>query len=386
MHTRLSKTRVEKDDFAAYQRFHDDVAKAYRFWLTLRPTHDVADAAALETLVAKAPARELYSTKVLARLYLDNDRRGDASRILASAVKHHPDEQTLWEMRLQAAVEPADKEKLYRAMIAQFPSEGQYVVALGSNLVQRGELADAKKVLLPLAENTSPSVRGAAHYQLARIDDRQGQLKDALTHLTTAVDSDVALLTDVKVVDFKARVHARLGEVKEAIATYRLALDIDEKAHELLYPLVKLEWQAGQKADALDHLRRYTVAVGNERAGLIRAAELHLLLGRSDDALELAGASRRTASPRRRTACSDWRILHARNTPGPSPISTVPVTTPRFSWAWLTRILRLAMCTLPGGRSPRAKPREMMEPAYLLASAILWLGSSFCRVRSRLRR
>jgi tetratricopeptide (TPR) repeat protein len=289
MRTRLQKTRVDPDDFAAFQQFHDDVAKAYRVWLTLRPTRDLADAAALEELLAKAPARELESAKVLAQLYLDNGRRADAGRVLALAVTHHPDEEMLWEMRLQAATEPADQARLYRAMIAQFPKEGRYVAALGANLAQRGEFAEAKKVLTPLTGHATPAVRGAAHYQLARICDREGQFADALKQLDTAIAADTTLLTDLKALDFKGRVHQKLGQIKEAIATYQLAVELDDKSYDLLPPLVRLEWRAGLKNDALDHLRRYTVAVGKDTVGLTNAADLYLLVGRPDDALELAG-------------------------------------------------------------------------------------------------
>jgi len=87
MHTRLEKTRVEKADFAKFQQFHDDVAKSYRVWLTLRPTSMLADAPTLEALVTAAP-NDVFSAKVLARLYLDNDKPADARRVLAAAVKH----------------------------------------------------------------------------------------------------------------------------------------------------------------------------------------------------------------------------------------------------------------------------------------------------------
>jgi tetratricopeptide (TPR) repeat protein len=287
MHTRLEKTRIEKADFAKFQQFHDDVAKSYRAWLTLRPTNVLADAPALEALLTASPA-QTYSAKVLARLYLDNDKSADARRVLAAAVKHAPEDKALWELRLQAA-DLADKAAFYRAMIVQFPKESEHVAALGANLVQRGEYAEARKVLLPLTAHTTASMRGSAHYQLARACYEQGLLKDALKHVESAVDSDIAFMTDVKAIEFKARVHEKLGEVKEAISTYRLSVEIDEKAHDLLYPLVLLEWKADLKTEARDHLRRYTVAIGRESAGVVKAAELHLLLGRPDDAIELIG-------------------------------------------------------------------------------------------------
>jgi tetratricopeptide (TPR) repeat protein len=289
MHTRLEKVRVEKDDFTAFQQFHDELSKAYRAWLTLRPTRDPADAPALEALLAVAPGGEPHSAKVLARLYLDNGKAADARRVLAGATKHHPQDKALWDLRLEAAGGAKEKEALYREIIQLFPKEGQYVAALGANLVERKEYAEANKVLLPLTAHEVGAVRGAAHYHLARACYQQGQLRDALKHLDAAVEADVAVLTDVDLLAFKARVHEKLGEAREAIETYRLGLQIDGKAHDLLDPLARLEWREGLKADALDHLRRYTVAVGKGAAGLVKAAELHLALGRPDDALELAG-------------------------------------------------------------------------------------------------
>jgi tetratricopeptide (TPR) repeat protein len=283
MHTRLEQTRVDPNDFAAFQRFHDDVTKAYRVWLALRPTRDLADAPALEQLLA-----DPHSAKVLARLYLENDRATDARRVLAAALKHTPDDRSLWELRVQAAAGGAEKEQHYRAMIARFPKDGQYVAALGANLVERGRYAEADQVLQPLTANGESAVRGAAHYQLARACYQQGRYEGALKHIDTAVSCDPVLFADVPAVEFKARVHEKLGNVPEAIATYQLGLEVGEKSSALLYPLVKLEWHAGKKRDALDHLRRYTVAVGQDVDGLVKAAELHLLMGRYDDAAELA--------------------------------------------------------------------------------------------------
>ena len=53
--TRLDKVRVEPADFEKFRKFHDDVNRHYRVWLTLKPTQDLADAPALEALLALAP-------------------------------------------------------------------------------------------------------------------------------------------------------------------------------------------------------------------------------------------------------------------------------------------------------------------------------------------
>jgi tetratricopeptide (TPR) repeat protein len=264
IHTRLDKTRVEPHQFAAYQRFHDDVTKAYRAWLTLGPTSDIADAPALEALLTSSPAVEPNSAKVLARLYLDNHRAADARRVLAMAVKHHPNDRAIWELRIQAADDFAEKEKLYSEAIKQFPDDPQYVVALRA-------------------------ARASAHVQLARMCEQQGRLQEALKHLATAIEMDEGHATHVQVIEFKAQVCDRLGDEKRAIEAYRLALQVDGKAHRVLPRLARLEWQAGLKAEARGHLRQYTATIGKEAAELCVAADLHLLMERPDDALELVG-------------------------------------------------------------------------------------------------
>ncbi len=116
MHTRIEKTRIEKEQFAAFQRFHGDVTKAHRAWLSLQPTRDLANAPALEKRLD-----EPHSAKVLARLYLDNQRAGDARRVLAAALEHTPDDRALWELRLQAAADLAEKTEHYRALVERLP-------------------------------------------------------------------------------------------------------------------------------------------------------------------------------------------------------------------------------------------------------------------------
>jgi tetratricopeptide (TPR) repeat protein len=52
--------------------------------------------------------------------------------------------------------------------------------------------------------------------------------------------------------------------------------------------LIRLKWASGQKNDAVDYLRRYTLAVAGDLQGMIQAADYHLQFGRLDDALDLA--------------------------------------------------------------------------------------------------
>ena len=91
---------------------------------------------------------------------------------------------------------------------------------------------------------------------------------------------------------FKARVHEKLGQNREAIQTLETALDADPNARDVLEYLVRLEIQAGRKDAALDHLRRYTVAVAKDLSSVVKAADLHLELGRLEEAFELANRAR----------------------------------------------------------------------------------------------
>jgi tetratricopeptide (TPR) repeat protein len=65
-----------------------------------------------------------------------------------------------------------------------------------------------------------------------------------------------------------------------------------------------LEVTAGQRDDALDHLRRYVFLVGDDPAGLLNAADYSLRLGRTDEAFDLA-----TRAARQRFHEKAYRIL-----------------------------------------------------------------------------
>lgn len=293
MHTRVEKIRVEKGEFDEFLRFQKAVSKAYRVWLTLRPTMDIADAPGVEKYLAERKYADAATVKILARLYLDRDRQADARALLDKATPVSPDDQGLWDLRISAAGTLEEEERLYRAAVKQFPNQGRFAVALGSVLVRREEHAAAQKVLTPLVADKEPAtVRGPAHYQLARSLFRQNQAAAALKHLQAALIADPASLASMDALHFKARVQESLGQIKEAIQTLSAALDADPNAREALEYIVRLELKANLKDAALEHLRRYTVAADKDGASLLRAAELHLDMKRLDDAFDLASRTR----------------------------------------------------------------------------------------------
>ena len=292
MQMRLDHVRVETKDFSAYQQFQDDVTKAYRVWLNLRPTVDIADAPLLEKNLTDQNHADAHTAKILAKLYLDHERAADARAVLDRAAPQALRDGALWEMRVSAAADVDEEERLYRAMVKQFPEEPKYAVALGSVCVRREDHAEAEKILGPLVKHAQTTVRGAALYQLARSAYRQNDASKALKHLNGALVADSAALATVEALHFKARVHQKLSQNKEAIQTLTMILDADPIERDALESLVRLEAKAGLKEAALDHLRRFTVAAGKDLSSLVRAAELQLELGRHEEAFELASRAR----------------------------------------------------------------------------------------------
>jgi tetratricopeptide (TPR) repeat protein len=177
-------------------------------------------------------------------------------------------------------------------MAKEFPDSPLYAVALGAVAVRREDHKSAVKILTPLTTHKLMPVRGAAHYQLARSAFRQNEAAKALKHLSAALVADSSSLATLDALHFKARVHEKLGQLKETMQTLEMALDADANATEILEYLVRVEIKAGRKESALDHLRRYTVATAKDLASLVTAADLHLQLGRHEDAFELASRAR----------------------------------------------------------------------------------------------
>ncbi|HZZ80843.1 MAG TPA: DUF3857 domain-containing protein [Gemmataceae bacterium] len=292
MHTRLTRTRVQKDEFSAFAQFQDDVNRAYRVWLTLRPVAEIADAPLLEKYLAGQKNGDAATAKILAKLYIDHDRLADARKLLDQATKLAPADKGLWDLRVSAATNIDDEERLQQALVKQFPSEGKYAVALGSVLVRREEHAKAETVLTPLTDKQPAAVRASAHYQLARSRFKQKDAEAALKHLKSALVIDSGSLASIDALMFKARVHESLGQLKEGIQTLLAAVEGDPNARDALEFLIRLELKADVKDAALEHLRRYTVAAGKDLSSVVKAAELHLEMNRLEDAFDLANRAR----------------------------------------------------------------------------------------------
>lgn len=290
-HTRLEKVRVEPADFDAFRRFSEDVSKAYRVWLTVRPTDDLDDLPALEMLLQHHP-EDAASALVLAKLYRADRKFADARRVLRRARYYRPDEAELWEESVRAAETDADEEALYREMVKRFPGEGRYRLRLGASLVNQGKHTPAREVLEPLAKKGRSADRALACYHLGRSAFGLNQPEQALHYLDLAEKYDSDAVNTLAALTFRARVCERLDRLDDAHKTYRRALRLNAESEELLAHLVRLSFALNRRDEALTFLRRYTLSVSDTAAGLAAAAEWHLKLGRDEDAFELASQSR----------------------------------------------------------------------------------------------
>lgn len=292
MHTKLKQVLVEPKDFAAFQGFHEELSKAYRVWLNIRPTNYIEDAPLLETLLAVAPGSDAFAARTLAKLYVDADRLDDARRVLDEACFHHGTDASLWEMRLKAARDGADREIIEESLVRYFPDEPRYALELGAARVQRRDFTGAHRILTPLTRHTLRGVRGKAFYELARLSFRQGQTGPALLNFEAARQMDRATVTSAAALTFLGQVHEKRGEREEAIAAYALGHQTDKDNTEILAHLVRLQTAAGKQTEALTHLRRLVLAVDGNLSGLVQAAEFYHQLGRFDEAFDVAQRAR----------------------------------------------------------------------------------------------
>ncbi len=288
---RLEKRRVEPGDFEAFRRFHEDVNRRYRVWLTLKPTTDSASAPLLEAVLAFAPQDNVVAA-TLAKLYQATGKGPDARRVLQRARYYRPDDVNLWELSVKAAEGPAAEEAAQRELVKRFPDEVRHSLALGTTLVSRSKQEEARKVLLPLTQKGSAAQRAQAHYQLARSFYRLDDVKTALKHLEDGAGEDAEAMNTVSVHLLKARIYEDLGKVAEATRAYKQALALDRESEEPLLSLLRLAMIANRRNDAFDYLRRYVLLAGQDATGLLLAAEAYLKLGRPDEAFELATKAR----------------------------------------------------------------------------------------------
>jgi tetratricopeptide (TPR) repeat protein len=285
--TRLEKTRVQPGEFAEYRRFQEEVTRAYRVWLTLKPASDPADVPMLEAILALAP-EDSASASTLARIYCQQGNENDARRVLRRARYYRPDDGALCELLVRCAADREAEEAAQRELATRFPDEPRHLLTLAALLIERGKGDAARTVLAPLTTDGTPADRGQAHFQLARSWEYAGKYAEALKHLKAAEEVDPESVNNVKALLLRGHVCESLARPRDAVAAYRKALTLERDTADALNGLVRLSLAANERAAALDYLRRYAVVAGEDPTSLLLAADYYLRMGLTEEAAELA--------------------------------------------------------------------------------------------------
>jgi predicted Zn-dependent protease len=288
--TRIDKVHVDPEDFPAFRKFHEDVSKAYRVWITIRNSTAIADAGLLEAQLQLTPG-DAAAARLLAELYLRNHKPDEARRVLTRARAFNADNSRLAELAVKAAPNLKEEEKIYRDLIRHFPKEWKYVVSLGRNLVEQNRLADARTELRPVLTKAGPVQRSQGHYQMARIALLENHPANALTQYQLAQVAEAETVNNVAALRLKASIYEKLKQPADEAGAYREILLMDSDNPEALEALVRLELADNQNAKALDYLRRFTLAAQDGNS-LAKAADLHLRMERYEDAFDLASKAR----------------------------------------------------------------------------------------------
>ena len=285
--TRLDRVRVEVGELDEYREFYDEVQRDYRVWLTMKPATGLKHAPELERLLAIAPA-SAQAAKTLARTYLNAGRKADARRVLERACAYLPDEEALWDLRVEATETAAQEVAVRRGLMRRRPGDSSALLGLASALVSDGKQDEARTLLGRLAKSGTPTEKGKAHYQLARSRYRKDELAPALAELDLADKADKEMASNVRALRLRGQVLDEMGRPREALAAYRAAYEQAPGNREILLHAIRLSMKAKDDMAALDFLRRYSLRVLDDVEGLVLAAAAYHKLGRLDEALELA--------------------------------------------------------------------------------------------------
>jgi tetratricopeptide (TPR) repeat protein/transglutaminase-like putative cysteine protease len=304
-HTRMNETRVAPADFDAWRKFHEDVFKAYRVWLTLETKLNPADAPALDKYLATNPG-DTISASHLVEHYLAKKEAKEARRVLKEAVRHRPDDVRLRKLQVNAAEGPQEVEAAYAELMRLEPNKALHPLELAEYRIDRKDYAGARK-MLELAEpkakaapidpplNNREALLREVHLKMARCWYEEKKPAEALAELKKAGDTNDDPPTDPSILILKARIHEQLKQPKDALSCYQSMLKRaagHSDAGEAVTALIRLEKVANREAQALPYVRAYSAAVRDDLNGLVRAASCYLELNRLDDALELAERAR----------------------------------------------------------------------------------------------
>jgi tetratricopeptide (TPR) repeat protein/transglutaminase-like putative cysteine protease len=291
-HTRLEKTRVDPARFAEYRAFHEELTKHWRVWLTLKHTRAAEDALALNLELLARPDDKV-SALVLARLFHRQGQVERAGQVLRRTGLFHPGDAEVGKLAVDSAANAEEEEAAFRDLIRHHPHDSDYVLGLAAVLVRRGEHAVARELLEPLTQGRSMRVRSTAHFHLARSAAARDLPRLGLRHLRDARLAESESVNTLEAWQLTGELQERLSRTAEAIVAYGNAVKLNPEHRGTRAALIRLLLREKRRQEALEHLRRYTVLVGDDADDLLRAAAFHYQMGRLEDAADLAGRAQK---------------------------------------------------------------------------------------------
>jgi tetratricopeptide (TPR) repeat protein len=301
-YTRLDQTRVEPDDFDAFRKFHEEMFKAYRVWLSLETKLDAKDAPAVEALLGKNPG-DVGLAFQLAKHYRNADQTKEARRVIRGAVERQPSNLRLRQMQVELAEGREEEEAAYAALIRLQPDDMRHPIALAERRLEHKDPTAARQALEPVLKRipkTMPEDDKRKEYfwvaeaclTMARCCHEANQPAEALAQLEEAIRFNPNSLSSTELMLLKGHLHEKLKQRKQARETYQGLLNTSNDSDEAMAALIRLELGDNRGPQALPYLRRYSAAVSHTLNGLVKSADYYYQLGREDDAFELAERSR----------------------------------------------------------------------------------------------
>lgn len=290
-HMRLENHRVEPKHFEEFREFRQNVYDHWRIWVALSPTKELADAPELEEMFQTRP-NDSRLARILAELYLHHGKLDKAQVVLQKILKEHPQDQTLWELAIQATTTLAKEVELRRNRVQAFPNELAYQLDLGKTLVQLGQRKEAEKWLVTVTQKGSSRQKALAHYALAQSAYDANDYPLALQQFHSAQNARADAVQNFHAWRLLGKIHETNKAFAKAHHAYHEAQRLRPNHADNLCALVRVNLAAERPTEALTWLRHYSLAVHKDVSGLVQAAQFHLQMQRWEDAEVLANQAR----------------------------------------------------------------------------------------------
>lgn len=241
--------------------------------------------AALKRAVALAP-QSLQPRQTLALYYSSVGRNADAEQILKDAVAFEsPDLPITRDLAVLYFLQGRDgeAEPLFVKIVAAFPNDASFRVALGDLLARNRRFDEAIAAYEAVADvkDIAPIVTARiafAEYESSRREAAHKRLADAMAKTPRN--------TDLRTMSARLYLADRKFEAAEAAA--KIVLELEPDRFEPLYVAGTAALEQGRRAEALQALRKAALAAPKAVGPQIQLGRLFLERGETDTALQYA--------------------------------------------------------------------------------------------------